>query len=365
MSHYNILYLIKYTNYFINKKILKYILLIIFFLFIFKKNLTIKNPKKIGVIGVRHEINIGNNLLKYAIFIKLKEFGFKPYIIGTHWKNFDISFVKKKTKCIIIKKNFSEIKKNYFDILMVNSDQTWRKFDKHFYDYGFLRFAKNWKIPKFVYGASLGFHNWRLTKKDEIIIKELLKDFTGISVREEGSIKLINKHLGINPVPVLDPTFLINKKKYLELINNFISDECPNSEYIFVYVMNMNSHYKKYMKYASKMLNYKTYKIKIRKKNLIERFIYGLTKSRAVITDSFHGTIFSIIFNKPFISFIRNARERFFSLVNTFHIKNRIFEKNQFPNVNLLNTPLNINYTLFNLLKKKNIDYIKKNLKLI
>ena len=346
-------------------KILKYILLIILIIIlIFKKKITINNSKKIGVIGVRHEINIGNNLLKYAMFIKLKEFGFKPYIIGTRWKNFDISFIKKKTNCIVIQKNFSEIKKNDFDILMVNSDQTWRKFDEHFYDYGFLRFAKNWKIPKFVYGASLGFHNWRLTKKDEIIIKELLKDFTGISVREKGSIKLINKHLGINPISVLDPTFLINKKYYLELINNFTSDECPKNEYILVYVMNMNSNYKKYMKYASKKLNYKIYKIKIRKKNLIERFIYGITKSRAVITDSFHGTIFSIIFNKPFISFIRNARERFFSLVKTFHINNRIFEKNQFPNVNLLNTPLNINYTLFNLLKKQSIDYLKKNLKI-
>ncbi len=40
---------------------------------------------------------------------------------------------------------------------MVNSDQTWRKFDRHFFDYGFLRFAKNWKKIKFDYAASLGF----------------------------------------------------------------------------------------------------------------------------------------------------------------------------------------------------------------
>ena len=40
---------------------------------------------------------------------------------------------------------------------MVNSDQTWRKFDRHFFDYGFLRFAKNWKKIKFAYAASLGF----------------------------------------------------------------------------------------------------------------------------------------------------------------------------------------------------------------
>ena len=43
---------------------------------------------------------IGNNLLKYAISIKLKELGFQPYIIGTLWKNYDISFLKKNTNCI-------------------------------------------------------------------------------------------------------------------------------------------------------------------------------------------------------------------------------------------------------------------------
>ena len=329
----------------------------------FKKKITIKNMKKIGVIGLRHEINIGNNLLKYAMFIKLKELGFKPYIIGTRWKKYDITFVKNNTNCIIIKKSFSEIKKNDFDILMVNSDQTWRKFDKHFYDYGFLRFAKNWNIPKFIYGASLGFHNWRLTKKDEIIIKQLLTNFNGISVREKGSIKLINRHLGIKPVPVLDPTLLIDKKYYLKLIKNFIDDNCRNKKYIFVYIMNMKKNYINYIQYASEKLKYNIYKVKASEKNSIEKFIYGIINCKAIITDSFHGTVFSIIFNKPFISFIRNAKERFISLAKTFQIKNRIFKNSQFPNVSLLTTPLNINYTLFNLLKKQSIDFLKKNLK--
>ena len=77
---------------------------------------------------------------------------------------------------------------------MVNSDQTWRKFDQYFYDYGFLKFAQNWTIPKFVYGASLGFDYWSLNSKDEIIIKNLIKNFRSISVREEGSIDLIKNH---------------------------------------------------------------------------------------------------------------------------------------------------------------------------
>ena len=74
---------------------------------------------------------------------------------------------------MIIKNNFSEIKRNDYDVLMVNSDQTWRRFDKDFYDYGFLKFAESWKIKKFAYGASLGYDYWKLTQKDEEVAKKL------------------------------------------------------------------------------------------------------------------------------------------------------------------------------------------------
>ena len=72
---------------------------------------------------------------------------------------------------------------------MVNSDQTWRRFDKDFYDYAILNFSKKWKIKKFIYGASLFFDYWTLTPDDEKIAKYLLKNFTGISVREKGAKK--------------------------------------------------------------------------------------------------------------------------------------------------------------------------------
>ncbi len=358
-------------KYRIKKYLLSYaykILLIILLETIKNCNLIIKAKKikKIGIVGLRHEINIGNNLLKYAMFIKLSELGFKPYIIGTLWKNYDISFLKNNTNCIIINKSFSEIKPNEYDILMVNSDQTWRKFDKHFYDYGFLNFAKNWNIPKFVYGASLGYSKWRMTKRDENIIKMLLKNFTGVSVREKNSVELINKHLGIKPLFVLDPTLLIDKKYYLNIINTY-KEKRTNNNYIFVYIFNNEKNTRNFINYASRILSYSIYNVNMKYKNSIEKFIYGIVNCKAVITNSFHGTIFSIIFNKPFVSFIfkDSPKERLISLKNELKIENRIFEYNQFPNVNLLKTPLNINYTLVNILKNQSINYLKKNLGLI
>ena len=157
--------------------------------------------------------------MKYAISIKLSELGYIPYIIGTFY-NFDsdISFIKKHTNLRIIR-NFSEIKTKDYEILMVNSDQTWRKkYLSIFYDFAFLCFAKNWKIYKFIYGASLGSSEWKLSKKDEKIAKDCLKNFKGISLREKGAVKRIEKHLGIKSQFVLDPTFLISENYYLNKI---------------------------------------------------------------------------------------------------------------------------------------------------
>ena len=144
-----------------------------------------------------------------------------PYIIGTHWKNYNITFINQTTNLVIINNSFTELKEDDYDFLIVNSDQTWYRYDEHFYDYGFLKFAENWKIRKFVYGASIGHDFWTLNKTEEQIAKGLVGQFSGISVREMGSIKLIKQHLGITPTFVLDPTFLIDKKYYLDIIKNY------------------------------------------------------------------------------------------------------------------------------------------------
>ena len=137
----------------------------------------------------------------------LKELGFGPCIIGSRWRNYNISFLNRTTNLIVIKKDFNELKRDDFDILMVNSDQTWRKFGKHILDYGFLKFAKNW-TKKFAHAASLGVNYCVLSHEEEKIAKELLKNFTGISIREQNSINLVKKHFGITPEFVLDPTLL-------------------------------------------------------------------------------------------------------------------------------------------------------------
>ena len=112
---------------------------------------------------------------------------------------------------------------------------------------------------------------------------------------------------------------------------------------------------------AIKKLNYTAYY----SNKEVDDFIFGMNISDAIITDSFHGTVFSIIFNKPFITFInaRRGRGRFNSLNETFGLKDRIVDsKYMNANYNLLLEPLNINQTLLNELRNSSLTFLRKNL---
>jgi polysaccharide pyruvyl transferase WcaK-like protein len=292
----------------------------------------------------------------------LKKYGFEPSIISTQLKFTNISFLKKYTNVRIIK-SFSEIREEDYNLLMVNSDQTWRYWDKKFYDIAFLKFAEKWNIPKFIYGTSIGFNKWDFTKKDEKLAKYLLKNFTGISVREANLSKLIKEHLGMNSHFVLDPTLLIEKKYYLNIIKDYKSHINIRKNYIFVYNIyfkhiQRNQMYE-FINEASKKLNYSIFNVYCYEKEYIEKFLYGIKNSNAVITDSFHGTIFSIIFNKPFISFKIKNDERFNNLKEIFDLKSRIVELNEYPDINLLKQQLFINKAKLYRLKIKSLKYNK------
>ena len=345
-----------------------YLIIIIIFYNYFNTKLK-KNRKKIGVIGLGHSHNIGNNLVKFAIFIKLSELGYSPYIVERiRCKHHNISFISKTVNIKLID-NFSEIKEDNFDILMVNSDQTWRRSNSYFYDIAFLKFAENWKIPKFIYGASSGTDNWNFSKKDEQVAKHLLSNFNGISVREKSLVKLIENHLGFKAQFVLDPTLLINKNYYLNLIKDYksnIIEQSNNDNFIFAYILSKKQifYLKKYILYAQRKLNMKIWIIIVKSENQVKKFLYGIINCKAVITTSFHGTIFSIIFNKPFITFTYKGINqcRFKNLNRIINVQNRIFDYISFPSISLLTQPLNINRDKLMLLKKESINYLKMNL---
>ena len=133
-----------------------------------------------------------------------------------------------------------------------------------------------------------------------------------------------------------------------------------------MYILDENDIIKEYVNQAKEKLKYDIFKVSTKQINYTENFLFGINISKAIITDSFHGTIFSIIFNKSFVSFINSNRGklRFYSLIDTFNLKNRIFFPfNELkPSIDLLTTPLNININNLNKMKDLSINFLEKNL---
>ena len=363
------------------QKVLYFLALLLFYQLL-EKNITLNSldnsfyyKKRVGVVCLRNSHNVGNILVKYSMFKKLEELGFNVTIItpGKFGKK-ELTFINNtfNRNLYLINKSFSdELKERDFDYLLVNSDQTWTYNPaKYYYDIAFLRFAKNWfKVKKFVYAASIGTDrlNYRIIS-DNSTIKKLTSNFTGISFREIGTIKLFKQYLGIKGVFVLDPTLIIDKQYYLNEIKGYKGDLKSKEKYIFVYQLDKNEIINRFIEDSSKKLNYKVFKFKFYRPDVIESFIFGISNSQCIITDSFHGTIFSIIFNKPFITFINKHRgiERFDTLKNVFNLYNRIIYPLNQTNIdkNLLIKKPNVNQTLLNQLRNLSINYLKKNLDL-
>ena len=70
----------------------------LYLIYLIKIIFNTKKLKKIGNIGLPHSQNIGNNLLKYAIYIKVCELGFDPYIVGQRYGKENISFILGKAQ---------------------------------------------------------------------------------------------------------------------------------------------------------------------------------------------------------------------------------------------------------------------------
>ena len=280
------------------------------------------------------------------------------------------------TKRIIKFKELSDISKN-FDALIVGSDQVWRpKYSPLIYNY-FLDFAsKSNDLLKLSYAASFGVDQWEFTEKETKICKDLLKNFDGISVREDSAVLLCKENFNLKAEHVLDPTFLLDQNEYVNMINK--EDLINSSKTLMAYVLDTSDQKIAYLKQISNELNVTLVHIDLetrftieRRKNLndyilpsISKWLSEFYKADYIITDSFHGTAFSIIFNKKFISIGNKKRgiSRFTSILNLFDLSERlVYSFEEITSKKLKNS---IDYNKVNSLlskhKRFSIDYLKK-----
>lgn len=206
------------------------------------------------------------------------------------------------------------------EVIIVGSDQVWRpKLNKSIKNM-FLSFCCEKKIKRIAYAASFGVDNWEYTLKQTRVCSKLAKKFDAISVREESGVKLCEEHLGIKATWVLDPTLLLTKEDYL-----LICEEVPVCEkkYLAVYVLDENEEvtvaYEK--EAANRELVIKKFHADSKSTLTVPEWLAMFRDASYIVTDSFHGTVFSIIFGKEFKCIYNHGRgaARFESLMSLYN----------------------------------------------
>ena len=266
-------------------------------------------------------------------------------------------------------------KVKYFDAIVVGSDQVWRASMSDIPAY-FLSFTKGIQIKRVAYAASFGTdHLNEYSKTEKGIVLECVKLFNAISVREETGVQLCRDYLKTNAVHVLDPTMLLNKNDYLKLIED--EDRFCSQDILLTYILDRTPEKSTIIEKVSNFLHLNPYENGPIKtfSNIVEddtseciypsisKWLAGFCDARFVITDSFHGTVFSILFNKPFVAILNSERgaSRFDSLLGMLHLENRMISENEKLSESLL---MPIDYEPINKIlddwKRKSIDYMKK-----
>lgn len=250
----------------------------------------------------------------------------------------------------------SVIIQNKLDGIVVGSDQVWRPM----YNVGrlnamYLDFAEAIDIKRVAYAASFGVDYWEYDEKQTEVCRGLARRFNKISVREQSAVQLCNDFLGVHATQVLDPTLLLDCSDYEKLCADV--PKCHNN-FIFAYILDLNEEKRNLIASFEKFLGMpaRIYSADTNASLTPEEWISMFRDASFVITDSFHGTCFSIIFERNFFSIGNKHRgaTRFMSLLKTFNLNERLIDVTE-DNSYLNNLPIDWE-TVTDIRTKKAID---------
>ncbi len=362
--------------------------------------------KTIGILTWHYFHNFGSALQTYALFTTLKKFSddvsvinyrntcysgllkFKPlrsfktfiqYLLtqvnfpgSEHWfvnaRLFRMRHLK-QSKEVNSGNELQILAKNY-DVIVYGSDQIWAP--NVFNSIYMGDYVPN-IVKKISYAASVGLNN---IPSDMVeLYKRLLLDYQSVSVRESEGKNLLESVCGIKADVVLDPTLLLDANDYRRIekkVKSFNLDK----PFIFCYFLNNNHNYKKYIEsFAAKFGDINIIGISENERDHLwmntlegigaDQFVWLIDNARFVFTDSYHGSIFSLLFHKELYILKRfkendpvcqNSRIR--QLMDYFNIHHRLVDYDS--DVNEIQS---IDYHYFDkeltLLRDKSFIYLK------
>lgn len=203
-----------------------------------------------------------------------------------------------RTKQIHSQSVMKRLCKQYkLNAVVVGSDQVWRSdYALNFgYNY-FLDFVPD-GIHKLSYAASFGLSTWDYSLEQSKRIKELLAGYKGVSVREDEAVVLCKTHLGIDVKQMPDPSMLLTALDY----DQIASPRLLKENYIFVYWLGDKRNIDEMIAfYESK--GYNVIYVGLREQRIlpaVEEWLSYIKYAKLVITDSFHGCVFSTLYHRP------------------------------------------------------------------
>jgi len=318
--------------------------------------------KKTATITFQNADNYGAILQAYALNKTITNFGVENHILNYQCKYmgkpYGLAALKRKGIIRFIlgiayylvrmprKAKFSELRsqmkmtpklnksdlinlEELYDGFIAGSDQVWNDSITDLDPSFFLDFVKS-PEKKLSYAASFGFES--MPDDLKIKYKELLKDFSSYNMREASGVEIIASLLKKPANLVLDPTLLLTREEW----NTIACAPVKKEKYILVYQVTLSSFLLNTVKKIVKSTGYKVVVIPFplggflkAKPNLSagpREWIGLIRDAEIVVTDSFHGCCFSILYNKKFYVCITDAATRIYNLLNVFKLNECIYK---------------------------------------
>lgn len=326
---------------------------------------------KVGIVTITELDNFGNRLQNYALQETLKSLGVEVETINNYENHYRylsgkkmvikelyedmktqnwyrLSYLLKQVKFNKFNNKYIRFSKYYqkdnivspnlsesYEYFIAGSDQIWNPYFNFNHSFNFLQFCK--KEKRVAYAASFGIEN--IPDDKEKIFAKYITEMSKISVREYAGQEIIKSLCG-KAVPVLlDPTFLLNKKSWIKMQKRpfWLSKKC---NYILKYFLGKEKEeiLPDELKKQYEIINITDFnKIMHYAIDPLE-FIWLINHAQLVVTDSFHGIVFSIIMGAPFIcsqrfcdddaksmnsrieSLFRKLEYKYTNGINDFHI---------------------------------------------
>lgn len=307
-----------------------------------------ENKKNICILCFPNDNkNYGANFVCYSMQKIIEKIGYNPSILNIKGKDIEkekranLSFVNFRKKYL----NLTNPIKNRLDYFLLNfkynvfisgSDQVFntnitKENKKHY----FLDFVHK-RNGKIAFSASFGLEQFIGDKKLINQTKKLLNKFDYISLREKSAVSVLNKTFGsdFGAQITIDPTLMLKEEDYVDIINNEKQIEKSSNEYIATYIL--SSEYgiqnKEIVNLKEKIENkFGLSAINVSKNSDGEYSSFGqwlsyIKNAKWVITDSFHGVCFSIIFKKNFSYISQLGPTRVTNLLNILGLENLCYK---------------------------------------